>query len=183
MSSAKTLHDLAAASDYDPDSMPVEKAREHIRAFLSPVTAVERLNIRAALGRVLAEDVISPLNVPQHDNSAMDGFAVRFTDLKGDGETTLRIIGTSFAGKPFEGTTGPGQAVRIMTGAVIPWGADTVIQQERAKVSGEQVSVMPVPKKGTNTRSAGEDLRAGEAALKRGYSDLASQNRVKNFAY
>ncbi len=168
MSSAKTLHDLAAASDYDPDSMPVEKAREHIRAFLSPVTAVERLNIRAALGRVLAEDVISPLNVPQHDNSAMDGFAVRFADLKSEGETTLRVIGTSFAGKPFEGNAGPGQAVRIMTGAVIPAGTDTVIQQERAKTSGEQVAVMPVPKKGTNTRNAGEDLRAGEAALKRG---------------
>jgi molybdopterin molybdotransferase len=168
MFSAKTLHDLTATSDYDPNSMPVEKAREHIRAFLSPVTTVERLNIRAALGRVLAEDVISPVNVPQHDNSAMDGYAVRFADLKADGETTLKIIGTSFAGKPFEGTTGPGQAVRIMTGAVIPFGADTVIQQERAKASGGQVAVMPVPKKGTNTRSAGEDLRAGEAALKRG---------------
>lgn len=148
--------------------MSVEKAREHIRAFLSPVTAIERLNIRAALGRVLAEDVISPVNVPQHDNSAMDGYAVRFADLKTDGETTLGIIGTSFAGKPFEGTAGPGQAVRIMTGAVIPSGADTVVQQERAKASGQQVVVMPVPKKGTNTRRAGEDLRAGEAALKRG---------------
>ena len=168
MNPTKSLHDLTATSDYDPDSMPVEKAREHIRAFLSPVTAVERLNIRAALGRVLAEDVVSPLNVPQHDNSAMDGYAVRFADLKSDGETTLSIIGTSFAGKPFEGTAGPGQAVRIMTGAVIPAGADTVIQQERAKASSEQVAVMPVPKKGTNTRSAGEDLRAGEAALKRG---------------
>ena len=168
MSSAKTLHDLTAMSDYDPNSMPVEKAREHIRAFLSPVTAVERLNIRAALGRVLAEDVISPVNVPQHDNSAMDGYAVRFSDLNSAGETTLKVIGTAFAGKPYDGSLGPGQAVRIMTGAVIPTDADTVIQQERAKVSGDQVSVLPVPKKGTNTRSAGEDLRAGEAALKRG---------------
>ncbi len=168
MTSAKTLHDLTATSDYDPNSMPVEKAREHIRAFLSPVTAVERLNIRAALGRVLAEDVISPVNVPQHDNSAMDGYAVRFSDLKSDGETTLKVIGTAFAGKPYDGSLGPGQAVRIMTGAVIPTDADTVIQQERTKVSGDQVAVLPVPKKGTNTRSAGEDLRAGEAALKRG---------------
>ena len=168
MTSAKTLHDLTATSDYDPNSMPVEKAREHIRAFLSPVTAVERLNIRAALGRVLAEDVISPVNVPQHDNSAMDGYAVRFSDLNSAGETTLKVIGTAFAGKPYDGLLGPGQAVRIMTGAVIPTDADTVIQQERAKVSGDQVAVLPVPKKGTNTRSAGEDLRAGEAALKRG---------------
>ena len=168
MSSVQTIRDLTATSDYDPNSMPVEKAREHIRAFLSPVTAVERLNIRAALGRVLAQDVISPMNVPQHDNSAMDGYAVRFADLKTDAEATLKVIGTAFAGKPYEGTLGSGQAVRIMTGAVIPAGADTVIQQERAKASGDQVDVMPAPKKGTNTRSAGEDLRAGEAALKRG---------------
>ena len=168
MSSAQTIHDLTAASDYDPNSMPVEKAREHIRAFLSPVTGVERLNIRAALGRVLAEDVISPMNVPQHDNSAMDGYAVRFADLKTDAEATLKVIGTAFAGKPYQGMLGPQQAVRIMTGAVIPAGADTVVQQERAKASGNQVAVMPAPGKGTNTRSAGEDLRAGEAALRRG---------------
>ena len=169
MDSSKSLHDLSAASDYDPNSMPVEKAREHIRAFLSPVTAVERLNIRAALGRILAEDVISPVNVPQHDNSAMDGYAVRFADLNADAESKLKIIGASFAGKPFQGTAGAGQAVRIMTGAVIPAGTDTVIQQEKAKAAGEYVAVMPVPKKGTNTRSAGEDLRAGEPALKRGH--------------
>ena len=168
MSPAKTLHDLTATSDYDPNSMPVEKAREHIRAFLSPVTTVERLNIRAALGRVLAEDVISPVNVPQHDNSAMDGYAVRFADLKPDAESTLKVIGSAFAGKPYQGTLAAGQAVRIMTGAVIPAGADSVVQQERAKASADQVSVMPLPKMGTNTRSAGEDLRAGEAALKRG---------------
>ena len=169
MDSSKSLHDLSAASDYDPNSMPVERAREHIRAFLSPVTAVERLNIRAALGRILAEDVISPVNVPQHDNSAMDGYAVRFSDLNADAESKLKIIGTSFAGKPFQGTVGRGQAVRIMTGAVIPAGTDTVIQQEKAKAAGEYVAVMPVSKKGTNTRSAGEDLRAGEPALKRGH--------------
>src|SRR6185295_13254273 len=169
MDSSKSLHDLSAASDYDPNSMPVEKARQHIGAFLSPVTAIERLNIRAALGRILAEDVISPVNVPQHDNSAMDGYAVRFSDLNADAESKLKIIGTSFAGKPFQGTAGPGQAVRIMTGAVIPAGTDTVIQQEKAKAAGDYVAVMPVPKKGTNTRSAGEDLRAGEPALKRGH--------------
>ena len=164
----KSLHDLAAISDYDPNSMPIEKARAHIGAFLSPVSTVERLNIRAALGRVLAEDVISPVNVPQHDNSAMDGYAVRFADLRPDADSTLTVIGTAYAGKPFTGTIRPGQAVRTMTGAVIASGADTVIQQERAKAAGNQVAVMPVPKKGMNTRSAGEDLRAGQVALGRG---------------
>jgi molybdopterin molybdotransferase len=168
MDTPKSLRELSSADDYDPNAMPVEKARSHIRAFLEPVTAVERLSVRVALGRVLAEEVISPVNVPQHDNSAMDGYAVRFDDLKKDGEATLKVIGTAFAGKPFDGSVGPGQAVRIMTGAVIPQGTDTVIQQERAKISGDTVAVAPVTKKGTNTRSAGEDLRQGEPALKRG---------------
>ncbi len=168
MDSPKSLHDLAAASDYDPNSMPVDKAREHIRAFLSPVTTVERLSIRAALGRVLAQDVISPVDVPQHDNSAMDGYAVRYDDLKADGESTLKVIGASFAGKPFAGTVLPGQAVRIMTGAVVPPGTDSIVQQERARASGDQVAVASLPKKGTNLRQAGEDLRKGEPALKRG---------------
>ncbi len=168
MDTPKSLRELSSADDYDPNAMPVEKARSHIRAFLEPITVVERLNIRTALGRVLAEEVISPVNVPQHDNSAMDGYAVRFDDLEKDGEARLRVIGSAFAGKPFDGSVGPGQAVRIMTGAVIPPGTDTVIQQERAKVSGDTVAVAPVTKKGTNTRSAGEDLRQGEPALKRG---------------
>ncbi len=168
MTPEKSLLDLSASSDYDPNSMPVDKAREHIRAYLKPLIATERVNIRAALGRVLAEDVTSPVNVPQHDNSAMDGYAVRFEDLKVEGDTTLKVLGTAFAGKPFEGNVARGQAVRIMTGAVIPSGADSVVQQERAKASGDSVGVMPLPKKGTNTRSAGEDLRAGEAALKKG---------------
>src|SRR5258705_3765871 len=158
MNSSKSLHDLSAASDYDPNSMPVDKAREHIRAFLSPVTAVERLNIRAALGRVLADDVISPVNVPQHDNAAMDGFAVRFSDLKTDGETMLRIIGTAFAGKPYGGALGAGQAGRIMTGAVIPAGARTGIQHESAKAAGEEGGGMPVADQGANNPSAGGRL-------------------------
>ncbi len=169
MSSAKTLQQLSCADDYDPNSMPVSKAREYIRAVLEPVATVERLSIRDALGRVLAEDVISPVNVPQHDNSAMDGYAVRFADLKPDSEATLEIIGTAFAGKPFEGKAGPGQSVRIMTGAVVPEGCDTVIMQERATVNGNKVSVTAVPAAGTNTRKAGEDLRKGEAALKKGH--------------
>ena len=168
MTPEKSLQALATSSDYDPNSMPVDKAREHIRAYLEPLSATERVNIRAALGRVLAEDVTSPVNVPQHDNSAMDGYAVRFEDLKAEGDTTLKVLGTAFAGTPFEGSVARGEAVRIMTGAVIPSGADSVVQQERAKASGDSVSVMPLPKMGTNTRSAGEDLRAGEAALKKG---------------
>src|SRR5690349_5762385 len=107
---------LSCADDYDPNSMPVQKAREVIARFLAPVTTTERLGVRAALGRVLAVDVISPLNVPAHDNSAMDGYAVRFADLKGDGNVALKVAGTSFAGVPYRGAVNAGECVRIMTG-------------------------------------------------------------------
>src|SRR5262245_43341004 len=105
---------LSCADDYDPNSMPVVQAREVIARFLQPVTATERVNVRAALGRVLAEDVVSPLNVPAHDNSAMDGYAVRHADLKGDGDVTLKMAGSSFAGAPYKGALKPGECVRIM---------------------------------------------------------------------
>ncbi len=168
MSSSKSLRELSCADDYDPNSMPVSKAREYIRAVLEPVTTFERLHIRQALGRVLAADVISPVDVPGHDNSAMDGYAVRFADLKPDADANLKLIGTAFAGKPFDGKVSTGETVRIMTGAVIPQGADTVIMQERAKASGDSVSVTAVPQAGTNTRKAGEDLKKGEPALNKG---------------
>ena len=116
-------HAISCVDDYHPNSMPVAKAREVIARFLDPIATVERVNVRAALGRVLAEDVISPLDVPAHDNSAMDGYAVRITDLKSDGDVTLKVAGSSFAGAPFKGTLNAGQAVRIMTGGVMPPGA------------------------------------------------------------
>src|ERR1700693_4730235 len=100
MSQPKTLREISCADDYDPNSMPVDTARALIRTFLAPVTATERVHIRQALGRVLATDVVSPLAVPGHDNSAMDGYAVRFDDLSPERETRLVRIGESFAGKP-----------------------------------------------------------------------------------
>jgi molybdopterin molybdotransferase len=148
--------------------MPVAKAREVIARFLQPVTATERLSVRAALGRVLAEDVVSPLNVPAHDNSAMDGYAVRFADLKSDGEATLKITGTAFAGAPFRGAVKAGECVRIMTGGVVPPGADTIVMQEHVKAVQDRVTIGSGHKKGQNLRRAGEDLAAGQIALTRG---------------
>ena len=130
---------------------------------------LERVDILSSLGRICGEDIFAPFDVPPWDNSAMDGYAVRFADLKPDSEATLKIIGTAFAGKPFEGKAAPGQSVRIMTGAVVPEGCDTVVMQERATVDGDKVSVAAVPAAGTNTRKAGEDLRKGEAALNKGH--------------
>jgi molybdopterin molybdotransferase len=164
----KDPHALSCADDYDPNSMAVDKAREVIARFLTPVTAIERVHVRAALGRVLAADVISPLDVPAHDNSAMDGYAVRFADLKSDGDAVLRVTGTAFAGAPFARELKAGEAVRIMTGGVVPRGADTIVMQEHVKAGESRVTVGGGHRKGQNLRRAGEDLKAGAAALKRG---------------
>jgi molybdopterin molybdotransferase len=159
---------LGSDSDYDPNSMPVAKARAYIRAFLSPVTTVERVPVRSALGRVLAQDITSGIDVPGQDNSAMDGYAMRWADLKTDGETRLQVTGASFAGKPYEGTIGAGQAVRIMTGGVIPAGADTVVMQERVTVSGDEVTIPAGQQKGQNVRAAGCDIGNGQAVFRVG---------------
>jgi molybdopterin molybdotransferase len=166
--SAVTITQASCADDYDPNSMPVAKARAFIHQFLQPVRGTLRVPIRSALGRVLAEDLLSPVDVPSHRNSAMDGWALRGADLKADAETTLDEIGASFAGKPFGGAVGRGQCVRIMTGGVIPQGADTVVMQERAKASGKSVTFAAGQKTGQNVREAGEDLKAGSVALQRG---------------
>ncbi|HEU5284361.1 MAG TPA: gephyrin-like molybdotransferase Glp [Burkholderiales bacterium] len=168
MDKPASLAALAADSDYDPNSMPVAKAREYIRAFLTPVTGTERLHIRAALGRVLAEDVVSGIDVPAHDNSAMDGYAFRHEDLKAEGETTFEVVGTSFAGRPYAGQVGAGRAARIMTGGVMPAGADTVVMQERVTAAGATVRIPAGQQKGQNVRLAGADIRRGGVVFQRG---------------
>src|SRR5690349_8384490 len=166
----KTLREASCADDYDPNSMPVAKARELIRTFLSPVAAVERVPVRSALGRVLATDVTSPIAVPGHDNSAMDGYAVRFADLNPDGETLLKRVGESFAGKPWPGSIAAGECVRIFTGGVMPSGADSVVMQERTREDprGVHIAAGALTKAGTNRRFAGEDLKAGQIVFRAG---------------
>ena len=166
----RSLRELSCADDYDPNSMPVAKARELIATFLAPVTAVERLHVRSALGRVLAADIVSPIAVPGHDNSAMDGYALRFADLEPDAETTLKRVGESFAGKPWSGSVAAGECVRIFTGGVMPQGADTVVMQERTRedASGVHIAAGAVGKAGTNRRYAGEDLKQGQTVFRAG---------------
>jgi molybdopterin molybdotransferase len=170
METLRTLSDLSCADDYDPNSLPVDRARALIREFLSPLTAVERVHIRDALARVLAEDVASPFDVPGHDNSAMDGWAIRYADLDASSETALRRIGESFAGRPFDGEVNAGEAVRIFTGGVMPRGADTVVMQERARETPQGVAIAPgaVTKAGQNRRFAGEDLKRGATVFHAG---------------
>lgn len=159
---------VSCLDGYDPDALPVDTARAAIRACLEPLREAERVGTREALGRVLAEDIVPAINVPAHDNSAMDGWALRGADLLPDRDATLAEVGTAFAGRPFQGEVGPGQCVRIMTGAVMPRGADTVVIQEVVRREGDRVVVPAGQKPGQNVRAAGEDIKAGVAALKAG---------------
>ncbi len=146
----------------------VEEAIARITSLIQPVEGFEQLALRSALGRVLAADITSPIDVPAYVNSAMDGYAVRADDLTESGETRLTVIGTALAGQPFAGEVGAGDAVRIMTGAKLPAGADTVIMQEKTRREGDSVLIEGGQKKGQNVRHAGEDMARGEVVLTRG---------------
>ncbi len=162
------LQALSCVDNYDPNSLPVDRARELILDLLTAVGGHERVFVRQALDRVLAEDVISPIDVPSHDNSAMDGWAVRFDDLSAAGETRLKHVGTAFAGRAFDGKLGAGDTARIMTGAILPPGADCVVIQEVARVEGDAVIIPPGQRREQNLRRAGEDLQAGRPAIAAG---------------
>ncbi|MGA7983571.1 MAG: gephyrin-like molybdotransferase Glp [Burkholderiales bacterium] len=156
---------VSCLDGYDPNALRVDKAREAIRACLAPVAGVERVATRSALGRVLEQEIVPAFDVPAHDNSAMDGYAVRAADLGADGETRLEEIGAALAGRPYKGKVGRGECVRVTTGAVMPAGTDTVVIQEVARIEGDAIVVPAGQKRGQNTRAAGEDLKRGVAVL------------------
>lgn len=166
-SNALSLSSLAMLEDYDPNSMPVEQARQLIRQFLAPVKEQQTIALRDAWKRTLATDVRSPMNVPPHNYSAMDGYAVRHADL-GSAPRSLKLVGSSFAGRPFAGQVGAGQCVRIMTGALIPDGCDSVVMQEHVKVSGDLIEVGTGHRRGQNIRLTGEDIEKDSTVLTRG---------------
>jgi molybdopterin molybdotransferase len=163
----KIADTVSCLDGYDPNALRVDRACAAIRACLAPVAETETVKTREALGRVLAQDVVPSINVPAHDNSAMDGYAVRAADL-GDRDAALSEIGTALAGKPFGGKVAPGQAVRVMTGAVMPAGTDTVVIQEVTRKEGDRVVIPAGQKKGQNVRYAGEDLKVGMPVLSPG---------------
>ncbi|NOU24471.1 MAG: molybdopterin molybdotransferase MoeA [Methylotenera sp.] len=155
--------------DYDPNSMPVNKARELIKQFLSPVFETESVSIRESLERILAHEISSPSNVPNYDNSAMDGFAFKAEDMKLENHTVLKVIGTTFAGKAFAGEIKSGECIRIMTGGIMPKGADTVIMQEKVKMENDVITFAEAPQPKANVRYAGEDLKIGQMVLTKGH--------------
>jgi molybdopterin molybdotransferase len=148
--------------------LPVAEAERLIAERVAPVDGRETVTLREALGRVLADDIVAPVNVPPFDNSAVDGFAVRSDDLGGDGEKRLAIVARVAAGHAATQAVKAGEAIRIFTGAPMPAGADTVFMQEDCRIEGDCVVVPPGLKRGSNRRLAGEDIRAGAVALPAG---------------
>ena len=171
----KSLDEIAQAlQGFDPQALSVDKAQEFIQHLVQalPAIASEELPLMQALGRIVAEDIISPINVPAHDNSAMDGFAFDGKQL-GTAPLQLRVVGTALAGKAWQGNVKSGECVKIMTGAVMPEGLDTVIAQELTTLKaadGETFVEVPagILQAGDNRRKAGEDLQRGLPALMAG---------------
>lgn len=172
----KSIDAIAAAlQGYDPQALSVDQVNAFLHELVQPVSANESQDVYLfdALGRVLAQDVISPISVPAHNNSAMDGFALDASQLKADHPLALRVVGTALAGKAWQGKVNAGECLKIMTGAILPDGLDTVVPQEFCHIdNAHDVTTVTIPpnllKAGDNRRLMGEDLRQGEPALKAG---------------
>lgn len=160
--------DPSCMDDFDPNSVRMEQALERMREFVQPLDDRVRVPVRSALWRVLSDDVMAAIDVPNQNNSAMDGYAVRASDLPSDGEATLKLVGTSWAGKPFNGTVADGECARIMTGGVIPDGADTVVIQEDVTRDGDSIRIGTGHRPQQHMRYRGDDVQAGSAVLSRG---------------
>ena len=156
------------ADGHEGSALRVEEALSRILAEVAPVREPEAVPVREALGRVLAADVVSKVNVPSHTNSAMDGYALRAADLFPDAETRLDVVGVAAAGRPFDGVVAAGQCTRILTGAPLPEGADTVVMQERVTRTDDTAIVAPGQTPGQHVRQAGEDIARGDVALAAG---------------
>jgi len=155
----------------DPRGAGTLSAGEALERMLAAAPALDGSDTVAlvdALDRVLATDLVSPLDVPGHRNSAVDGFALRGADLTDDAERSFQVVGDSFAGKPFAGEVGAGEAVRIMTGAVMPRGADTVVMQEDVAFDGGTATIGSGHGRGRHVREAGEDIARGATVLAAG---------------
>jgi len=164
------MNSVASDCCADPGNklLSVEQGRRRILDAIETIEAFEQVSLRTALGRVLAETVVSAIDTPPFANSAMDGYALRSRDCANGHDACLKVIGSCFAGTPFDRKVGAGECVRIMTGAPIPAGADTVIMQERVERDGDTIRFSTRPAAGGNVRHAGEDRRRGDTVVTAG---------------
>ena len=170
MSAPESLQAIAdRLQGYDPQALSAHHVNAFLARLVEPVRETESVSPMQALDRILAEDVVSPISVPPHDNSAMDGFAFHASAMRAGQPTHLRVVGTALAGKAWAGECGPGECVRIMTGAIMPAATDTVAPQELVQVDGQQITIPSgLLQPGDNRRLRGEDLMAGSPALRAG---------------
>jgi len=173
MTHPPSLADIAAQLEaYDPQALPANEVLNFLDHLVIPVHDSESVDIFAALGRITAQDVISPINVPPHDNSAMDGFAFDGAQLRDTQNLSLKVVGTALAGKAWTGAVHAGESVKIMTGAIMPKGLNTVVPQELCQIKTSDAIEIPAGllKAGDNRRLCGEDIMQGQAALLKGAS-------------
>ena len=149
-----------------PGLLPIQSAISNMLKYITSVLESEQIELDEALGRVLAENVVSHINVPPNDNSAMDGYAVRCEDLIDNNQ--LELVGTALAGLPFKNKVLAGQCIRIMTGAVIPQGTDSVVMQENTDAKSDSVIFRQIPEYGNSVRKAGEDIQQGTVVVTKG---------------
>ena len=171
MTQAKSIDEIAALlQGYDPQALSAQDVLKFLTQLVNTVAETEEVEIFQSLGRIVADDVISPIDVPPHDNSAMDGFAFKDQQLSSAENITLKVVGTALAGKAWQGQVKPGECVKIMTGAIMPDGLDTVIPQELCQsVTPESIQFAShILKTGDNRRLRGEDIAKGKPALKQG---------------
>ncbi|MGI9302437.1 MAG: molybdopterin molybdotransferase MoeA [Gammaproteobacteria bacterium] len=166
--SPNVANEANCMDEFDPNALTVSQALQRIRDAISPVTGSERVNLRACLDRVLATDVVAPIDMPPFANSAMDGYALQGKALRNGANRKFRVIGEAFAGHPFDGEVHEGECVRITTGGVLPGGADTVVMQEFVTRAGDSIAIDDDHEPAVNTRAAGEDFRKGERVLAAG---------------
>lgn len=170
----KTIKEIIAESqDYNPDALRPTDVNKFLTNLVVPVTNIEIVNLDDSLGRILAQDIFSQFSVPPHDNSAMDGFAFSGAQISATDPLTLQVVGVALAGKPWNGDVCQGQCVKIMTGAIMPQGLDTVVPFElttsTVNLQSKQITIAPgVIKAYDNRRLKGEDLMTGCVALHKG---------------
>jgi len=153
---------------FEPGLLPVEQATHNILSALPSIEEFETINIEKAKERTLAENITASFNVPQFDNSAVDGYGLNSIDLPKEGITTLKIIDSAYAGQPSTKSIATGECIRIMTGAIIPMGVDTVIMQEHIELKDAGIQIDDRHQLGQNIRLAGEDLQQGSTILQSG---------------
>lgn len=159
----------SCADSEEPGLLRVDDALSRMLEAAVPVRGYEQVGLLDAAFRVLHEPVTAPFDVPAHTNAAVDGYAVRAADLPGAGQVAeLAVTGRALAGQPFEGVLAEGHAVRIMTGASLPGGADTVLMQEHVEMNGGLIRVGEGHRLGDNVRRAGEDIARGSEILRPG---------------